>query len=257
MNVLVNALPGVRDVRAPVTAGYLWLLAAWLALDPDLNAEPNDGLGHALHSLGDEIGVVGIGVAVSVAAYLIGVVSQEMSVRVLGRVVGRWLDEEKQALRNRIRELFDGAVPAVKAAGLTPEDESERVAKIGERRKVASRDVIEELELPATLLVGSHEVLFAEVDRLHAEGDFRIAIVPPLVALTIVTAVASDSLAWLVALAPTAVIAWQGTRRRRQSERLIAQAIRSGRVDSPALQKHTEWVADLLAGDGGGEPREA
>jgi len=45
-----------------------------------------------------------------------------------------------------------------------------------------------ELSLPATLLVGEQPELFAEVDRLRAEGELRLAVVPPLLATIVLLA---------------------------------------------------------------------
>ena len=32
MQILASALPGFRDLHAPLTAGYLWLVFLWLLL---------------------------------------------------------------------------------------------------------------------------------------------------------------------------------------------------------------------------------
>lgn len=72
MAFLSSVLPGVREVRAPLVAGYLWILFGWLLIDPatpDGRAEdPYNQLG----KLGEAIGPVGKAVAVSVGAYLLG-----------------------------------------------------------------------------------------------------------------------------------------------------------------------------------------
>src|SRR3954451_13308783 len=41
MQVLANALPGVRELRGPLVAGYLWLLFIWMLLTPDLDHRPS------------------------------------------------------------------------------------------------------------------------------------------------------------------------------------------------------------------------
>jgi hypothetical protein len=42
--MLTSILPGIRDLRAPLTAGYLWLLAAWIAFGDHLpRARPASG----------------------------------------------------------------------------------------------------------------------------------------------------------------------------------------------------------------------
>jgi len=53
MQLLLNASPGFRDVRAPLMAGYLWLLFAWLLARPNLSSRPRDALGAAAFDLGE------------------------------------------------------------------------------------------------------------------------------------------------------------------------------------------------------------
>jgi hypothetical protein len=34
LNLLASAIPGLRDLRAPLVAGYLWLVVVWIAVGP-------------------------------------------------------------------------------------------------------------------------------------------------------------------------------------------------------------------------------
>lgn len=63
MQILASALPGFRDLRAPVIAGYGWLLFGWLLVQPDLNQRPQNPLGAALYDLGHELGRIWVAVA--------------------------------------------------------------------------------------------------------------------------------------------------------------------------------------------------
>jgi len=75
-NVLDMLLPGLRALRAPLIAGYLWLLGLWLLIAPHLHpAEHPDSVVGQLDRLGHAAGRVPVAIAVSVAAYLLGVVS--------------------------------------------------------------------------------------------------------------------------------------------------------------------------------------
>lgn len=72
---LSQVLPAVRQVRAPLVGGYLWLLAGWLRWSesvPESSTADQNRYWHALARLVDEVGSVGAFAAVSVAAYLIG-----------------------------------------------------------------------------------------------------------------------------------------------------------------------------------------
>jgi hypothetical protein len=75
MQILANALPGFRDLRAPLVAGYLWLVFAWLLVDPNLNKTPRNDLGAALYHLGHKVGHIALAIAIGIAAYLIGSIS--------------------------------------------------------------------------------------------------------------------------------------------------------------------------------------
>src|SRR3954451_24364847 len=91
MNILANALPGFRDLRGPVVAGYLWLLVLWIAFTPDLDSRPPAGFAADVYDLAQDLGRVPIFAALSVAAYLIGSLSLEfvqMGLR-LGRTLRR------------------------------------------------------------------------------------------------------------------------------------------------------------------------
>ena len=79
--ILANALPGFRDLRGPVIAGYLWLVFAWLLVQPSLDERPGRAIAGSLYDLGQDIGRVGIATAVSLVTYLLGSVSQELSGR--------------------------------------------------------------------------------------------------------------------------------------------------------------------------------
>lgn len=52
------------------------------------------------------------------------------------------------------------------------------------RGSTARRELENDLELPANLLLGQNPELFSEADRLNAESQFRLAVVPPLLAIT-------------------------------------------------------------------------
>jgi hypothetical protein len=74
--MLANLLPGVRQLRAPLAAGYLWLFALWLVLEPALPTETEaQGLAASIYRLGDLVTAFGLAVVVSFAAYLIGSLS--------------------------------------------------------------------------------------------------------------------------------------------------------------------------------------
>jgi hypothetical protein len=71
--VFATLLPGLRHLRAPLAAGFLWLLGAWLLLADHIPVrhEATGGL-RTLIDLGDQLGRVSLGVVAAFAAYVVG-----------------------------------------------------------------------------------------------------------------------------------------------------------------------------------------
>jgi hypothetical protein len=81
--VLANFLPGVRQLRAPLAAGLLWLLAVWLVVEPSIPASGADAgePWHAFDEIGRAVSGLGIGlaaIAVTFAAYLVGSLTENV-----------------------------------------------------------------------------------------------------------------------------------------------------------------------------------
>ncbi|HYV32055.1 MAG TPA: hypothetical protein VEO53_13245 [Candidatus Binatia bacterium] len=73
--MLMNLLPGLRDLRAPLAAGYLWLTGLWVLLSDAVpsRSTATGVLAHA-YALTAAVGRGAVLVAVSFLAYLIGAV---------------------------------------------------------------------------------------------------------------------------------------------------------------------------------------
>lgn len=77
--MLANLLPGLRDLRAPLSAGFLLMLALWIAFYPELpSRSPRSGFWSTVFAIEELISPAGLGVALSFAAYLLGSVSEGM-----------------------------------------------------------------------------------------------------------------------------------------------------------------------------------
>jgi len=78
---MANLIPGVREVRAPLAAGYLWLFAIYLAFAPAIPSRADaTGAWDSLQALEAAATTVGVGLALSFAAYLVGSVSEALRV---------------------------------------------------------------------------------------------------------------------------------------------------------------------------------
>lgn len=105
MNLLALLIPSIRELRAALLAGYLWLAVSWLALGshmPELaEAEPSTALGQVAR-LSDVVGALGVVVVLSVAAYLLGSFIVDLSDFLLSRI-------GLQPQMDRVRALGEAA----------------------------------------------------------------------------------------------------------------------------------------------------
>jgi hypothetical protein len=97
-DMLTSLLPGLRDLRAPLAAGYLRLFAIWIAFEPSLGTGES-GVAASLLNLKEELTPVGLAAAVSFIAYLIGSLSVVLPARHLAVMWRR--SEQLSPRRNR------------------------------------------------------------------------------------------------------------------------------------------------------------
>jgi hypothetical protein len=77
-NMIANLIPGLRDIRAGLAAGYVWLTAIWLLVYDNVptSAEEATGVWQSIFQLEGAATALGIGVVLSFGAYLLGTASQ-------------------------------------------------------------------------------------------------------------------------------------------------------------------------------------
>lgn len=236
---LTNVLPGFRQIRAPLAAGYLWLLFIYLVADLG-QVRPESGIVKEIADLGSNLSPVGVAVAVSFAAYLTGSLSMWL---------GRWLlslaspfDEEPP---KRLSARGWGALEDLLAPRVAP-----GTGVSLEEAKRLGREVMQELDLIKTRLLGQEPELHSEIDRLHGEADFRFAVLPPLLGVGIVGVLAipidTGDLFWNVlitfllvvgVIGLIEVLAAQGISVWAQANDKLVDAVLLNRADSPALER--------------------
>lgn len=258
MHILASALPGFRDIRAPLTAGYMWLIFLYLVVQPDFDQRPTDEFLASAFDLAERAGPVWVAVAVSTVAYLVGSITEGLT----ELVYGAWLrragpqsaplerprDRDEESYDRRILDSFDDqeqrGVMILRRRDL-PESVWDEWREglndyVAEQRISARR----EPDLPAMLLVADDPTLFAEVDRLRAEGDLRLTVALPLTALIVLMA-SNQGWVWAIGLAGVAALGYQGIQKRRDSRTLIIDAIQMGKIKSPSLARLAEYVDDM------------
>ncbi|MCZ0731869.1 hypothetical protein [Mycolicibacterium iranicum] len=263
MQILASALPGFRDLRAPLTAGYLWLILLWIWLKPDLAVRPSNGIAAAVYDLGNVVGPIWIGLGVSVAAYLIGSITQLGSEFIRSGYRFAFNRESapykfEYSNNQELIRLAESAHPIDKLtreasikllrAGLHPEHDAAEIKSIEQnitqRSRMARKGLHAELELPATLLLGNETQLFTEADRLKAESDLRFAVALPLSGIILFLTV-SSSLWWMLAFIAIAALIAQGIDRDKEFGSLMESSVIRGTVRSDAVQAFNLWVSNL------------
>lgn len=260
MQILASALPGFRDLRAPLIAGYLWLLFLWILVKPDIHKRPTNEVTGAVYDLAKDAGPIWIGLGVGVAAYLIGSVSQALSPVIGHRILPPIAEMAWDRVRRReklrpipemdlIGPYLDEAERKVRA--IPPERMSAANASVQVQARLtrATRGLDEELELPATLLLTERgqepdPQLFSEADRLKAERELRLAVVPPLFAIVIFLGW-SQSCWWFIALLPVAILLWQAHSRSLAFRSLMIGALGRGLARSQSVEDFRSWVEKL------------
>ena len=76
---------GIREIRAPLAAGYLWLLCGWLVLDLP-SGDELDAPVREVVDLAQRVPDSVVAIAVSFAAYLIGSLSEDLFTRLSRRL---------------------------------------------------------------------------------------------------------------------------------------------------------------------------
>lgn len=82
--MVAELLPGIRDIRAQLAAGYLWMVWLWITFGPRIpGREEAAGFFASLYQILDAVNFVGIGIGASFIAYLVGSFSQGLFHRLL------------------------------------------------------------------------------------------------------------------------------------------------------------------------------
>ncbi len=116
MNFITQLLPGLRDVRGPLIAGYLWLFAGWLLLAGHLPDRDAAGVYARSFEVGDVLGRAGLAAAVSIAAYLLGSLLQAAM---------SWIDSAHQWAEREIARRQGRLVTSSQTGGFVVQENAE------------------------------------------------------------------------------------------------------------------------------------
>lgn len=307
MSLFGSLIPGVREVRAPLAAGYLWLICGWLMFGGSVPSAKGEGPYERLVEIGSAVGPVGLALAASVAAYLAGSLIQAGFRRVWSQATARFsplrLDEEQHVLFEELAKseeprdlltILEVADPFQEASLDRPffRDLSVAVWEIADRELMESfrqlqlavrtvsdrtrdtlvssfgmhartpvvrlpirgpagpadaeyviphflpsRDLLGQISLLQTRLMETAESTGAQIERLHAEAEFRFTIAPPLAVLVLILTL-GVSLWWTFGLIIPVALVIQGISLSQQGAEEVLDALRA-RTQTPELEQIT------------------
>lgn len=227
--MLGTVLPGLRHVRAPLIAGYLWLAIVLFFLEEEKGVEALKWI----EDLADSLSPVTVGAASAVVAYLVGSASQAVAGGAgeaggVGGAVGCAFGAVwARGLPTTAREACAiGLFAPLSRSG------SKRLSDRQLNQTEFSGDVA---LLRAQILV-KHPGLFGEIDRLRAEAELRFALVVPLSVFFIALAIVDgpvQSPAWLIGLLLPIILAVQGHDRLGLSNAQVVEAVVTRLIDWP------------------------
>jgi glyoxylase-like metal-dependent hydrolase (beta-lactamase superfamily II) len=221
--MLTTVLPGLRELRAPLAAGYLWLTACWLIFGDMIprRSDLHGGPIERVYRLAPTISDVGRAVAVSVAAYVVGSILIDMQTSQQRRRPTLTTPDAAEVLVPLIYASADARAWGEKAAP-GGSDDSGRLARATLEQAqdwiVHNRDVLK------TRLLDLSPALHSEVDRPDAEAAFRMALWPPLSVIALYLTI-TTSVVWVLALAIPWALALQAHAQMERSDGALVTAI--------------------------------
>jgi hypothetical protein len=335
--MLTNILPGLRDFRAPLAAGYLWLLAVYVAFEPDVRRNAQ-GIWQSFSRLEHTFTSFAIGVGVTFFAYLVGSISQTLLAslvrtdtpslvgdyevvlntrplpasypigprqkgrfaRLVSRTMNSYGSSGEAAITDLARRVDEFAIAIREAArpvqadkpirfvlealatglpsSFLTDDVREALRPVEDlihppnrrwgyahgldenteeqlREHVDmefKRRIVRELRLARTSLLGNHDAIFSEIDRVKSEAEFRGAVAVPLLGLAV--AIGWRASAWAVPIGLIAAsMLWVSARKHaRNSTDLLLEALRLGRATAPSIDYIDQAIKGLMAHENAG-----
>jgi hypothetical protein len=249
-DMLASLLPGLRDIRAPLSSGYIWVGVLWVSLSGRWTHPSSDPLLAGIARLGVYAGKPVVLGAVTFGAYVVGVLSCGVSNALLPWSMPLLL----RLRRTRTDDMLGEAATAAWAEVTAGEPVGFRLEgpKLHEELRwlVITKQVLHrDLVLIPARLPGADPALFDRYDRCRADAEFRMAIALPSVACALMVWSRSPALRGLTAplFGVTLCLVWLAWQSRDQAEVALAEAVRSGRVATSTLDQVASYVAVLSA----------
>jgi hypothetical protein len=264
MGFLTSLLPGIRDLRTPMSCGLLWLGVLILAFATKAHSIVAEGkqttaLLHFAKSWPSSL-LIPLTLA---AAYLVGAILSPVTVWVI-TTAGDLLfprlwtilrsDESRTSLRRRVAARLKALVGAYTAV-----DTTARSLIVGAVNRTLGRAgapgaaclaypydfVFESIRYTAPYLAVTAPVLHQDYDRLRSEVELRLSIVPPL--LLGATLSPLNGKVWLVAAVSIGciILLGQAVLQKRASINVLANAAYVDQVPIPSVKAVADQLEEL------------
>lgn len=249
--MLTSLLPGLRELRTPLAAGYVWLVDAWIIFGVHLpRHRPADGPLALVWDLGTFVGPTVVLAVTTFVAYLAGSILEIDPTR-LWDFGGRpdRVTNVLNRLRSRTRVLAWVRFPALSASAkqdLTTVAREADPDMDAESLDVVYGRTLREVRQLATRLQVANAELHDKYDRLLTEATFRLNIAPPLTILLLAIIWQSHlDIPWkllgtLVSALSVVVLLRQVIRKVAHSNEVIMQALVIGLVESKVVRRQAE-----------------
>lgn len=259
MNLLSALLPGLRDLRVPLTVGWLWVAAfALVAAAASGEWDRTPGV-QTIVELFTGLPTSAQFAVASLASYGIGIVLQSAVQSISGAMGRRWRARlsrrDREADRIRLpHRVWQWLYPAQRGTDALisrilsrtlPEDDEVPLQAL-----VPDAVVLGEIDLAALALSKDHPDQFDQFDRLESEAEFRGSVALPVFVLGAVISSMLASWVWTpIALAATTGCALQlsslGHRQHQEAIRRMVTVMALGWTTTPALTSIRERLNAL------------
>ncbi|MEU5052986.1 hypothetical protein [Streptomyces sp. NPDC021096] len=287
--MLANLLPGIREIRAPLAAGYIWLITLWIGFSEYI-PKKNDaqGIWESAHQLNVAVGTTATLAAASFAAYMIGCLLEirarsivqwlnfsewrwTIYQKILGHPLAGRLDDprmlswtETPETSRGVAELHSLVLPNETFISVRRPEWGSRASRSAlidlaiYIRRTGGREAAiqsmmgrfgDELDQLAIRLQAQNVDPYGTYDRTTAEADLRVN-VGFSASILMSVAAAKSSLEVLLLIPCTWLLIMRGKQKAREANDVLIQAVVSGELNSRVLTSALSQVAGSSAGSG-------
>ena len=261
LGILGTIIPGFRSLRTPVAAGVMWLCFAVILVATNgrhlhLDSSAIASLGKILPSWFITVALPTV-IAVSyvlgsVAAGITSIIVRSAGRRIQGFIANlprRINSEHRRTWHLAFRVDRESRPVSILARSLVIDAVVTTLVEAGAPSTSALifpfDSAIDDLALNAAQLSQTASSEYQEYDRIKAESEFRVAIVPPLIALAAVLPLKSRPWLIIIALIASATLLLQAVAQLRKSNDILANAVNLGYIKLVKVNAVAEYLRNM------------